>query len=75
MKTLLKLLGVAAVAGGAVYAVSKWKEKHPRYSDIGVDDIPEVDDDWDDFEIAEETKSDEEDCTVLPEQEPETVEE
>lgn len=75
MKTLLKLLGVGAVIGGAVYAVTKWMEKHPRYSNLGVDDIPEVDDDWDDFEIKEEPISNEEDCTVQPEQEPETLEE
>lgn len=74
MKTFMKLLGAAAIVGGVLYACNKWMENHPKHTRIQPEDIPEVDDDWDDYTIEVEPEEEDAECSQACEAADETTE-
>ena len=77
MKTFLKILGDAAIIGGVVYACVKWLDRRPRHACMEDEELPEIDDEWDDFEIQDELEKEEpkEEAQTVPDVEVEISEE
>jgi hypothetical protein len=78
MKTFLKIVAAAAIIGGIVYACIKWLDRHPRHTcRPEEEDLPTIDDEWDDFEIPDEPMEDEadKDAETVPDIEVEISEE
>lgn len=76
MKTFLKIAGAAAIIGGVIYACIKWLDRHPRHAQMEEEELPVIDDEWDDFEIQNQDDiAEEEDNKTVPDIEVEISEE